>query len=132
MLAVIAMAATLGITPQFDLLCTHNGLTIVEGAKTTVDQPPGTLADFVLRIDLESKKWCDSECKYINPLSITSNRITLLESAEYPWKSDERYLDRISGKFFRKQKLPNGGAGYAETKADCNKKPFSGIPDIKF
>lgn len=128
MLKLTALATALAIAgaepvKQFDLVCTGT----VD--PTGIWEPVSTR----LRVDLESGRWCDGECKAVTVIAEVQPATIWLEkeSAEQEARGimDWRALNRETGEYNQVKDIPM--VGRMALRAMCDAAPFSGFPAIQ-
>ena len=86
-----------------------------------------------LRIDLSSRRWCDGVCASTNDIiKTTPTQIVLEDGSDKVLPIGHTYatLSRDNGRYVRVRQLPPPLVNIAV--AECVRKPFSGMPRLRF
>ncbi|HEX7856088.1 MAG TPA: hypothetical protein VF503_20600 [Sphingobium sp.] len=123
-LAVGLIAAPAVAADQFDLVCHGEVKHSPDGKWRPID--------FRYRIDLVSRRWCDSECNGASDIAEVSDlQITLAANDQkYPGRIYESsWIDRLNGDLHY---IYSGGLGsFEERRGKCEVAPFSGFPAVQ-
>jgi hypothetical protein len=128
---LLTAAAAASPAQKFDLVCV--GSTQVTSLQDKHEEPFNT----TYRVDLDAKKWCSGGCGAIHDIYSVQPAVLQLEApvrtdtvTEY--KIDESFISRETGQL---QAFYSVGRGANimmwNTKAMCQKQPFSGFPAIE-
>lgn len=129
----ISLAAMLMATPaaaataeqRFDLVCSGtkewSGLRPVE--------PTTAMAQFRLRIDLDSKKFCYDSCDSILDITTVGAKALFLGGDGSTGSAEHsEFVDRTSGRYFFLKSWADDAVSLT-IKASCSPERFSGFPD---
>jgi hypothetical protein len=123
---VSALALTAAIAASFNLACP------VAFVQRIGDLPPSK-AKYAkeLRVDLQTSRWCDDECRETRPISSVTESELILQSEAQPDINayDSVTVNRESGAFSSHHRIND--VSYDETGV-CEKRPFSGFPTKRF
>jgi hypothetical protein len=123
-LLILAAAAASAPSQQFDLICTgtpgNDGALVYAGA------------DLRLRVDLAAGKWCEDDCRVINPIVEQQPAMLWLEKAsEIEQRREQvhvRAVNRETGQYLR---IQESRFGQISERGQCQRAPFSGFPKIE-
>jgi hypothetical protein len=123
---VSALAFTAAIAASFNLACP------VAFVQQIGDLPPSK-ANYskVLRVDLQSSRWCDGECRETKPIYSVNDGELVLQSEAQPDINayDSITVNRESGAFSSHHRIND--VSYDETGV-CETRAFSGFPARRF
>lgn len=106
---------------QFDLACTE---TLAKGRPST--------PQYRFRIDLDQNRWCEGDCAAPREISaVTADRYTLVDSefrGQRLQTTSLSYIDRVTGEHWETMIARGGLSQITERQGQCERAPFSGMP----
>lgn len=118
----LALSAQADPARQFDLVCRE---TLARGRPST--------PEYRFRIDLELNRWCEGECATPREIaSVTADRYTLVDS-EYRSARlrtvNKSWINRVTGEHYENNQSLGGLTQINTREGQCEKAPFSGMPE---
>jgi len=137
-LALVA-AATIAAQPQhteeqFNLVCSGTMHSYFEQTGSVKDEP----YTYTYRIDLKSGKWCEADCRVVNPIAEVQPTFLRLrpdrnEDAPTHREKWTSLIDRTNGtEIVMVEGWDNLlGNSTMTWKGTCERQPFTGFPEVK-
>jgi hypothetical protein len=116
----------------FNLVCTGTGVTgLFQPGSVQIQQKKEEPFTAILRVDLDSKRWCSGECETTQPIfSVEPTRIIFRKDSDSDLQADTiTFANRESGYYFDRNRV---GQFLSMNIGSCEKAPFSGFPERKF
>lgn len=115
-LIAIALLSLQQPAQQFDLVCTNTD----------------TGGTYRLRMDLESNRWCEGECREARPIaSVDADRYTLFDfdnRGRTLRTQGLSFINRHTGEHYESMISTGGLAQVSRRSGQCERAPFSGMP----